>query len=44
LVNQQQNAGPQTVTFDATNYASGMYVYTVKAGSFKSSKKMLLVK
>ncbi len=44
LVNAKQIAGNQSVSFDATNFASGMYVYTVKAGSYNSSKKMLLVK
>lgn len=44
LVNEKQNAGSQAVAFDASNFASGMYVYTIKAGSFNDSKKMLLVK
>jgi len=45
LVNQDQIAGPHSVKFDATKFASGVYIYTLKAGaSFKQSRKMLLVR
>ncbi len=44
LVNAQQAQGVYEVTFDASNLASGMYIYTIQAGSFTSSKKMLLMK
>lgn len=44
LVNAQQAQGVYEVTFDASNLASGMYIYTIKAGSFTNSKKMLLMK
>lgn len=36
--------GSYTVEFDASNLASGLYIYTLKAGSFTSSKKMMLMK
>ncbi|MDZ7765268.1 MAG: T9SS type A sorting domain-containing protein [Melioribacteraceae bacterium] len=36
--------GSHTVEFDASNLASGLYIYTLKAGSFTSSKKMMLMK
>jgi len=37
-------AGFQSVTWDASNVASGMYLYKLTAGSFTSTRKMLLVK
>lgn len=44
LVQSSQAAGNYTVTFDASNLASGVYVYRIEAGSFNSVKKMVLVK
>lgn len=44
LVNTQKAAGSHEVSFDASNLASGMYVYTITAGNFVSSKKMMLLK
>ncbi len=44
LVNATQEAGAYDVNFDASQLASGMYIYTLKAGNFTSSKKMMLVK
>lgn len=44
LVNTVQEAGSHNITFDASSLASGMYVYTITAGSFTSSKKMMLLK
>jgi hypothetical protein len=44
LVNSAQNAGAYNVTFDASNLASGLYIYTLKTGNFVSSKKMMLLK
>ncbi|APF17036.1 FG-GAP-like repeat-containing protein [Caldithrix abyssi] len=44
LVNENLNAGYKTVTFDASNLASGVYVYVLKAGDVKLSKKMTLLK
>jgi hypothetical protein len=44
LVNKDQKAGNYEVAFNASKYASGMYIYRLTAGNFKSIKKMMLVK
>lgn len=44
LVNGWRDAGAHKVTYDASNLASGMYIYTFRAGNFISSSKMVLVK
>ena len=44
LVNKYQEAGKYTVNFDATRFASGVYIYRIESSSFTSVKKMMLVK
>ncbi len=44
LVNGVHEAGRYEVNFDASNLASGVYVYSLRSGSFTSVKKMLLMK
>jgi hypothetical protein len=44
LVNNKMAAGNHTVKFNAANLASGVYIYRIKAGSFVSIKKMMLLK
>ena len=44
LVNEVRNAGNHEVNFDASNLASGMYIYSIKAGDYTASKKMMLLK
>ncbi len=50
LVNEVRNAGSYSETFpasggfDASKLASGVYIYTLKAGSFIASKKFVLLK
>jgi len=44
LVNQKQNAGRYEVEFDGSNFSSGIYFYTLKAGEFTDTKRMLLIK
>jgi len=44
LVNEQMHAGSYELNFDASKLRSGVYVYQITAGSFTSSKKMILLK
>ncbi|GBD86929.1 hypothetical protein BMS3Abin03_00854 [bacterium BMS3Abin03] len=44
LVNDVQEAGRYEITFNASNLASGIYVYSLQSGSFNSVKKMILMK
>ncbi len=44
LINKRMTAGSYDVSFDASNLASGMYIYRIEAGSFSSIKKMMLIK
>jgi len=44
LVNEKQNAGSYSVSFDGSNLSSGMYYYKLESGSFTETKKMILIK
>ena len=44
LVNNEQKAGRYEVVFDASRFASGVYMYRLESKNFLSIKKMLLVK
>ena len=44
LVNKELSAGRHSINFDASNLASGMYIYTLSSGKYVSSKKMMLLK
>lgn len=44
LVNKEQVAGNYKINFDASKLNSGVYIYRITAGSFISSRKMLLIK
>lgn len=43
-INEFKSAGQYEFTFDATNYASGLYFYKVESGLFIETKKMVLIK
>jgi aminopeptidase N len=44
LINGQVEEGPHEITFDATNLPSGVYFYTLSSGSFKETRKMILMR
>ncbi|MBU0518757.1 SBBP repeat-containing protein [bacterium] len=44
LVDGWRNAGSHEVTFDASNLASGIYLYRLDAGEFSATGKMVLMK
>ena len=44
LNNKKYTSGSHTLNFDATNLASGVYIYRLEAGSFTSLKRMTLIK
>lgn len=44
LINNKMTAGFHSVPFDASNLASGMYIYRIEAAAFTSTKKMMLIK
>jgi hypothetical protein len=44
LVDEVEEAGYKTVSFDASNLPSGVYTYRITAGTFSDVKKMLLIK
>lgn len=44
IVNTRQVAGEYNINFDASNLASGVYFYRIKAGNFVKVNKMLLMK
>ncbi len=44
LVNEVQSAGFHSVSFDAGNLPSGIYIYRIVAGRYADSKKLVLLK
>ena len=44
LVNGNMEAGEHVVSFDASNFASGVYFYKLESGAYSEIKKMILIK
>jgi hypothetical protein len=44
LVNELKQVGEHSVSFDASNLATGMYVYRLTAGDQVLAKKMMILK
>ena len=44
IINQNLDEGLYEIIFDGSNLSSGVYFYTLKAGNYFDSKKMLLIK
>ena len=44
LVDRQKDAGSHSVNFDASEFASGLYLYRIQAADFVKTRKMMLVK
>ncbi len=44
LIDREQSAGVHAVSFDAARLSSGIYFYTVRAGSFSQTRKMTLLR
>ena len=44
LINETKSPGRYEVTFDGSNFASGVYFYKITAGNFSSVKRMFLIK
>ncbi len=44
LVNEAQVRGEYTISFNASRLSSGIYYYSITAGSYRETRKMILVK
>ena len=49
LVNEVQNSGYKSIRWNATNnqgqpVSAGVYLYSIEAGDFRQTKKMILLK
>ncbi len=44
LVNENQKAGQHSIKFNAAGLASGVYLYSLEAGNFTATKKLMLIK
>ncbi len=44
LINRKQSAGKYSVEFNAGNLPSGVYFYSIQAGNFSDTKKLVLLK
>ncbi|MBK7227979.1 MAG: T9SS type A sorting domain-containing protein [Ignavibacteriales bacterium] len=44
LVDEIKPAGSYEIDFNASQFSSGLYIYTLQAAKFTSTKKMILIK
>ncbi len=44
LVKEKLNPGTYEVTFDGSNFASGVYFYQLRSGEYAETKKLVLLK
>ena len=44
LVSEEKQPGNYEVKFDGSNFSSGIYFYRIQVGSFKQTKKLILLK
>ncbi|MEK9138716.1 MAG: T9SS type A sorting domain-containing protein, partial [Bacteroidota bacterium] len=44
LVNEEKPPGTYSVSWDASNLASGVYFYRLNSGSYSATKKMILIR
>jgi len=44
LVNESKDEGRYSISFDASNLPSGVYIYTLRVNNFTASKKMVVIK
>ena len=44
LIDEQKEAGLYDIKFDASKLSSGVYIYSIQAGDFLESRKMILMK
>ena len=49
IINKNQSPGFKTVQWDATNnlgelVSAGLYIYSIEAGDFRQTRKMILLK
>jgi hypothetical protein len=44
LVNEYKPAGTYSVNFNASNLASGIYLYRLESGTYSAAKKLILIK
>lgn len=44
LISESQSRGKYNIQFDATSLPSGIYIYSIQAGQFRDSKKVILLK
>ena len=44
LLDEEQGAGYHEVRFNATGFASGLYLYRLHAGEFVQTRKLVLIR